>query len=311
MKTLFQKILLLVFVVIFMNYFLLAQGKEENQQTATEIRLGYSTIIFQDSKPEDANAAIVVWAKVLQKNLLLEYNKKTEFIPHLYNSIEAMQDALQKKEVDILGITFPDYYVLKEKFHLVPAFTGLIDENIYSQYVLLTHNDSGLDNLTSLSQKTLAQPTVKQNPFIDIWLSNLLLSQKKTTKESFFNKVKIEDREANAIYSVFFRKSDCAIVLRKTFDVICMLNPQIKKSVKIIETSPNLVLSFAVYRQETEPSRVKLFVDVAKGTHHTPDGNNILKVFKVKKLIEISEKDLESTKQVMDLYNKNRNKRKN
>ncbi len=296
MKTLFHKISLMVFVTIFMNYFLFAQGKEENQQTATQIRLGYSTIIFQDSKPEDANAAIVVWAKVLQKNLLLEYNKKTEFIPHLYTSIEAIQDALQKKEVDILGITFPDYYALKEKFHLVPAFAGLIDENIYSQYVLLTHNDSGLDNLANLSQKTLAQPIPKQNPFIDIWLSNLLSSQKKTTKELFFSKVSIEDREPNAIYSVFFKKSDCAIVLKKTFDVICMLNPQIKKSVKVIETSPNLVLSFAVYRQGTEPSRVKLFIDVAKGTHLTSDGNNILKVFRIKKLIEISEKDLESTK---------------
>ena len=310
MKTLFQKILLLVFVAIFMNYFLLAQGKGEDQQTATPIRLGYSTIIFQDSKPEDANAAIVVWAKVLQKNLLLEYNKKIEFIPHLYTSIEAMQGALQKKEVDILGITFPDYYALKEKFNLVPCIAGLIDENIYSQYVLLTRYDSGFNNLTNLSQKSLAQPNVNQNPFIDIWLSNLLSLQKKTTKKSFFNKVKIEDRESNAVYSVFFKKSDCAIVLKKTFDVICMLNPQIKKSVKIIETSPNLVLSFAVYRQEAEPSRVKLFIDGAKGAHLTSDGNNILKVFKVKKLIEISEKDLESTKHVMDLYYKNHNKRK-
>jgi len=205
--------------------------------------------------------------------------------------------------VDVLGLTAIEYFALKDKYNLLPGLTGLIDENIYSNYILVVRHDSGINNLQDLLQRDLILPPLGKNPFIEIWLTNLLASQKKTKKELFFKKIEVVEKESNALYSVFFNKSDCAISLKRTFDVVSSLNPQIKKSLKILAMSPDLVIGLAAFRRDTGSSRINAYLEVAKDAHTTPEGSNILKIFRSKKLVEITEKDLESTKQLIDSYN--------
>lgn len=312
MSTLVKIIFLTGVLVFSLNYKLSGDGERAEQQGTVRLKLGYSKVVFQEADPKDANAAFIVWAKVLQKDLLVRHNINTELTSVVYESLNSIEDALRKNDVDVLGLTAPEYFTLKDKYNLTPGLTGFIDDSIYSNYILVVRTDSGINDLSDLSQKNLVIPPARKNPFIDIWLTDLLASQKSTEKESFFRKIDVVEKETNAIYSVFFKKGDCSIVLKRTFDVVSSLNPQIQKSLKILAASPDLVIGLAAFKKDTDSSRVKSYLEVAKDAHKTPQGSNILKIFKSKKLVEINDMDLISTKQLIDSYNliiKNKNKK--
>ncbi|MFA7227709.1 MAG: PhnD/SsuA/transferrin family substrate-binding protein [Melioribacteraceae bacterium] len=297
----------IIFLVLFISTSIkiFPQQKEEK---VSQVRMGFSSVVFQDAKPQDANAAVILWAEVLQRNLLAERNIKGELVPYLFTSVKSIEEALARKEIDMLAITAPDYYTLKDKYQLVPAIAGVIDDTIYEQYILLVRKDPDINDLRELKNKTLAQPKDILHPLMNMWLENSLAEIDAKGKNSFFGKVRIEDKESNAVYSVFFKKADCAIVKRRVFNTICSLNPQIQNTLKIFKTSPDLVLSFSVYRKTADISGVKLFYDVAKNAHMSKEGKNILKVFKSTRLIDVSEKELESTMQLIESYHKNAKK---
>ncbi len=274
------------------------------------VRLGFSSFVFQETKPQDANAAITLWAGVLENNLYREHSIKAKLIPSLLTSSESIENALTKKEIDMIVISAPDFYNLRDKYHLVPAIAGVIDDNIYEQYILLVRKDSGFNNLQNLYGKVLALPKDSYNPLLNIWLTNSLTALHEKDRDYFFGKIKNEEKESNSVYQVFFKKADCAIVRKRLYSTMCALNPQLEKSIKIIQTSSDLVLSFAAYRKEADTTLVKLFFDVAKNAHTTQEGKNILNVFKSVRLIDLNAKDLESTLKMVDIYVKSRKQNK-
>ncbi len=280
------------------------------EKSPTKIIMGYSILVFFDTNPMDANAAIVIWADVLIKLFREKYNLDTELFASVFNSIEEIEDALLKKKVDMLVLTSSEYFLLKDKYKLEPALAGIIDENFYSQYIMLTHNDLKINSVSDLSKKSLTHSKEKLNPLLIRWLNKLLAENNQPQRELFFSKINIEEKDANAIYSLFFKRTDCAIVQKNVFETVCELNPQIKKSLKILASSPPIVLSLATYRKDSDTTSVKLFYDVAKNINSIKEGTNILKLFKTKRLVEINDKDLESTKKLLvDLPVKKRSRK--
>lgn len=298
MNRISQKIISILFV--FVSVYSILSGQTDKDPI--KISIGYSSLVFHEIKPQDASAAIITWTDVLKKNLYMGKKERGEWVSFLFFSYEELESSLKRRDVDLVTVTSYDYFLLKEKFPLIPAIAGVINDNIFSNYILLTRNDSGINTLFDLEKKILIQPKDEFNPLLNIWLSTLLASRKLPVKELFFSKLKIEEKESNCIYSVFFKKTDCAIVQKSVFNTVSLLNPQILRSIKIIETSPNLVLSFTALRQDTEPNRIKLFFDVAKNIQSTTEGKNILNVFKIKRLVDISDTELLPTRQLIEEY---------
>jgi ABC-type phosphate/phosphonate transport system substrate-binding protein len=265
--------------------------------------MGYSRMMMQDVSPTDAKAAIYVWVETLKKNILQKYNLESELFPYIYYSQTETENALNRKEVDFIGLSTLEYYYLKDKYDLVPAIAGIVDENIYSQYILITRFDSNINNISDLRGKIFAQAKDQFNPLINVWLYNLLKNQKITDKANYFSKIKFEEKEANAAYSVYFKKADCAIIQKMVYNTVCALNPQFNNSLRILETSPNLVLGLTALKKNTDREVVDLINKVVETIHLTTEGENIIKLFKAKKLVGITETDLVSTKKLIDSYN--------
>lgn len=286
-------------------------AQEQNAGKAiTEIKMGYSILIFHETNPRDANAAILLWADALIKNFYERYRRNTGLIPSIYNSLSEIEEALKSKKIDMLILNSSEYFALKDKYNLVPAVAGVIEDNIFSQYILLVRNDSGINKISDLAKKNLSQPSDKYNPLLIKWLNKLLLDNNKPQRDAFFNKINFEENDSKAVYSLFFKKSDCTIVQKSVYNTLCTLNPQIGKSLKIIAASPNIVLSFASYRKDADTSSIKLFYEVAKTMNNSKEGSNIIKLFKTKRLIEITEKDLYETKQLFNSAQENKRKKK-
>ncbi len=293
------KKVLTVYILLTIVFTKLNTAHSNNENSTTKIIMGYSILVFLDTNPMDANAAIKIWADVLIKLFREKYNLNTELIASVFNSIEEIEEALKKKKVDMLILTSSEYFKLKDKYNLEPALAGIIEKDFYSQYILLTHNDSKIDKISQLSKKSIALPKDKLNPLLEKWINKVLAENKLPMRELFFNKINYEEKDINAIYSLFFKKTDCAIVQKNVFNTASELNPQIGKSLKIIAESPPVILSLATYRRDSDTMRVKLFYDVAKNINSVKEGTNILKLFRTTKLVQINEKDLESTQKLL------------
>jgi ABC-type phosphate/phosphonate transport system substrate-binding protein len=300
----------IVFMLIFIaNFAASGQMVKTRDNKTLLIKMGYSSVMLQDTKPADAKAAIYVWVEVIKKKILIDYNQISELVPYIYYSLAEMENALNRKEIDILGLTSTEYFALKDKYNLIPAIAGTIDDSFYTQYILITRLDSNIKEISDLHGRILAQAKDQFNPLINVWLYNILNKQKEPDKNKFFSKVKYEEKESNAVYSVYFKKADCTIIQKSVFNTICTLNPQFKNSFKILETSPDLILGLTVIRKNTDREVIDMYYKVAKNIHQTTEGQNIIKLFRTKKLLTITDKDLTSTKQLIDSYNVIRKKR--
>jgi ABC-type phosphate/phosphonate transport system substrate-binding protein len=278
-------------------------SQPQNEKHKINIRIGYSSMMMQDVSLTDAKAAIYVWVETLKKNILQKYNLESELFHYVYYSQTEIENALKRNEIDFMGLSTLEYYSLKDKYNLEPMLAGIVDENIYSQYILLTRFDSNINNISDLRGKIFAQAKDQYNPLINVWLYNLLKNQKITDKKNYFSKIKYEDKEVSAAYSVYFKKADCAIIQKMVYNTVCTLNPQFKNSLRILETSPNLVLVMTAMKKNTDREVVDLVNKGVETLHLTTEGESIIKLFKAKKFIGISEKDLASTKQLIDSYN--------
>jgi ABC-type phosphate/phosphonate transport system substrate-binding protein len=301
----FRKILIILFLVLSTFSLLYCQGAKETNDNKRPVFLGYSSIVFRDSKPQDANAAIIVWTEELRKNLYLDFKQPINLSPYIFYSLKEIENALDADKIDILALSTPEYFALKERYNLVPALVGLIDDSPYSQYVILVRKDSGFNEIGDLRKKILAQPKDMYHPLINYWISNLLEKKYKMERDLFFGQLKVEEKESNAVYSVFFKKTDCAIVQKNVFTTLCALNPQIANSIQILDSSPALISLLNVYTKKSE-NRVKNILHwLGNNIHKSAEGQNIVKLFKVQRLSEVTGKELESTKNLIDAYNKN------
>ncbi len=309
-KIIFLKLLLIFLSFTLVNTFGNSKNGdgEQKDKNVTQVKLGYSDLAFQDTKPQDANAAIYVWAETLKKTLYADLNLKLDLTASIYYSLDELKAALNKNELDILVLTSQQYFDLKEKYNLIPSLAGIIDDSPFLEYVLLTRKDSNFNNISDLRGKTLAQPKEKFNPLIDIWLESLLKRKNGETKKTFFKTARIEEKEPNAVYSVFFKKADCAIIQKSVFNTLCTLNPQFNSSLKIIATSPELLNIVTVYRKSSEKKVLDILHSLGANIQKTPEGQNIIKLFKIKRLVEITDKDLTSTKKLIDEYYKSNKK---
>jgi ABC-type phosphate/phosphonate transport system substrate-binding protein len=298
----YRELAIIFLLLVYANTYLYSQSNNAADEKIVNATIGISDLVLQDVKKEDANAAIYVWSQALKKELSLEVNQKYNLTSLIYNSVEEIESALNKNEVDVLTLTITDYFTLKEKYNLVPSLVGIVNNSPYSQYILLIHNDSNINNVSDLFQKNLIQPKDKYHPLIDMWINSLLPQKTKADIKSFFRKVIYADKQADAVYSVFFKKADCAIIQKNVFNTICLLNSQFKNSLKIIQTSPELLITVTASRKNCSEKVKELLNNIATNIFKTPSGRNIMNLFKQERLIEITDKELEGTKKLIDQY---------
>lgn len=313
MKNLISKknvLMILQFFCIQLIIISLGAGFVYPQQQKIIFRVGFSRNLFAEVNPEDANAAVTVYADVIRKKAQIELKTKIELIPTLYNSIEELRNALSSKTLDLIGMTSIEYLKLRTEAKLIPEFVGMTSESKYSQYLLVTNSKLNTSKLSDITNKRISIPSMDRHPIIEIWLSNLLAKYNLPPKEKFFEKMKIQDREAKAVYDVFFGTSDCAIVTRNTYNTLCEMNPQIAKSIKIIETSPELIPTVTASTEKSDPELLKIIKNISINLHQNIEGKNLLTIFKLSKISFLSEEELRSVKDLVDEYNRNKLKRK-
>ena len=73
-------------------------------------------------------------------------------------------------------------------------------------------------------------------------------------------------------------------------------------------TSPELLNIVTVYRKSSEKKVLDVLHSLGANIQKTHEGQNIIKLFKIKRLVEITDKDLTTTKKLIDENNRSNKK---
>lgn len=105
-----------------------------------------------------------------------------------------------------------------------------------------------------------------------------------------------------AINSVFFRKADVAVISEDEFNIVAELNPQLKRELKILSTSkPFLSTTICFTEKLINSPDLVLAKSMKYKVHDTQTGRDILKMYKMKKIIPFQEEYMVN---VSELFNK-------
>ena len=118
-------------------------------------------------------------------------------------------------------------------------------------------------------------------PWIDRALANAGLPEAGV----LFGDVTHEMNVSRAVLPVFFRKADACLVTRNSFEMMCELNPQIRRRLELLATSACLVPSITCLRAGYDSTYRPRIVEALGDLHKEPKGEQILSLFRVDRLV--------------------------
>lgn len=277
----------------------------QNQiDSSTTLLLGSTNPMFQELNAKEANSIFSNYIQSVVKRFNKKYNQNSGAVSKIYTSLADLKNDLRKNRINMLNITTEEYLVVNPHADLTVCLAPVRDNTKYSKYLLVTHAGKNLNSIEDLKGKTIVMNSLNTKWLGDKWLNVLLMKKKYLQMDKYFGQLNYVQKEKNCLFDVFFKKADCTVIRESLYKAMCELNPQIKRSIKIIETSPELIVSVLAYNNRYPRSDLlKLAAKEMSEYHLFAEGKQILTLYQTERLVPITEHDLISTKKMLDEYN--------
>jgi phosphonate transport system substrate-binding protein len=119
-----------------------------------------------------------------------------------------------------------------------------------------------------------------------VWLDNLLVGQRLPPTAQFVRQINPASKLVQVVLPVFFGQCDACLATRSGFEIMCELNPQLNKQLKIIAQSPGIVPAIFCFRADV-PDEIKgAYVAGMREMHQYIAGQQSLTMFHRDKLEE-------------------------
>jgi ABC-type phosphate/phosphonate transport system substrate-binding protein len=239
------KYFILVFIVC--PAIILSQSQKLSADAAIDtVLVGYSTHVFQNVNLEDAKAA----CSVLLQKVIHEWKKDNHTTTlKLYDQTNSIVEDCNNDKIDIIALTSSEYITLKNQINITPFVTYITNDRTLDKILLLTRYDSGIQSIKDLCNKKVIiyKPFNDKFSITEIWFKTVVLQNKENYKKYFLPNVVEVNKSARAIADVFFKKADAIVVSEKEFNASIMLNPQLEKQLKILDSSKPILYSVLCY----------------------------------------------------------------
>jgi phosphonate transport system substrate-binding protein len=258
-------------------------------------RLGFSSTVFTDVNENDVIGALKVWTETIAREIAIPTDPK----PVMLEGSAALGAALRSRQVDSATMNSAEYLGMDADLQsgslVVPQFGDATTE----QYVLLVHRDSAIQQVGDLAGRPLVRLDNPRAALASLWLDVLLAQNGQRPAAEFFGTVARTAKPSQAIQQVFFRKMDAAVVTRASFKLACELNPQIGQTLRELAASPEFVPQVFCYRPDYPPALRQQATAGTLRVHESPEGRQVLTVFKVDRLVELPQSCLDSVRELL------------
>lgn len=260
------------------------------------VRIGFSPAIFGSIDKKDAEAVINLYIQEFGKAL----NIKTEAT--LYSDVESIVSDLSAKRLDMVSSSVPDYYRISSQVETELAYTNTNNGRKTKKSILLVNTQSGINGLDDLKGKRLLMGTA--DTIGNIFINTLILRKSNLPADQYFSSIRNISKPSKMILDLFFNKSDACLVDNWTFGTMSELNPQIKKQLKIITESPEIITSVTFFRKAFGENIKRDIKEIATVTGKSTYGEQLLMLFKSDDIAKLEASDLDSFKRLYEEYEK-------
>lgn len=257
--------------------------------------IGYSTKVFFEVDPRDALGLTRVWAQMADR--AINNSQPTSVV--MFRDMDDLEKAMRAKQVDIAVLIAQDYVQLRERLPITPVLSADFGRNFYDVLQLLVRNDSGITRIEQLRGKTIKIESGQKGTLPSKWLDMILLSRFSSNSYGFFSSVDETAKASQAIMPLFFSKIDACLVSRDSLETLAELNPQIGRTMRILETSPGFVTGIiAVHRDSSHPRR-EAMLHAIRDMHQEAKGRQLLTLFRINRLVDFKAEHLVSVDKVL------------
>lgn len=247
---------------------------------------------------ESFSAAFEPYVRYLEKRVGVRYKQKVL-------TSEEMIAHLRKKEIKLAFFHVGTYLKAHKEFGFVPLVKPVIGASDTYKVIVLVRKDSGIKTVGELKGKRFICSGFKSwSDYLFIWS---VLSKKKGVKDlnDFFGEI-ITPRiykESSVILAVLLKGADVTSVPDYAFNVMCKLTPRIAEELLILAQSEPIAFGPEAYSPDFideygEEILLKKKKELLR-MHQTPEGDQLLLAFAIRKLVEAKDSDYDSLRQII------------
>lgn len=242
------------------------------------LRLGLSESLIVGVNISDARAAMTVWLR----NIAEDTQLPVEMSPAVFDTSAEILRRVRNGQVDAVAMNALEYKEVAP--HLDASEVAVKADPAELQFVIAVKGGS-MRQLADLRNGRLIMQQANFTFLASAWLDTLLSEQIPGAPESFFRSIIPALKPAQVILPVFFGQAEAGITTNKSFQLMCELNPQLGRQIKLLAVSPPLVSSIhAFHRNYAGPYRDKL-VRILSNLPSSISGKQLMVLFQTEKLV--------------------------
>ena len=271
--------------IILLLLFTLSFAQEEKYEY--EGNMGYLVDGLDYIKYKDTRLAFDLWMQELANDQNVKTNIK------YYDKVSSLIEDYKEFKIDYFSLN--PYFFLKYSdvfYNLTTEFWMVKkSQERFQEYILLVREDSSIKHLKDLKNRSvLARSDDYMGKLI---LDAVLLKTLHTSSKKYLLEIAKSKSYSNTILQTYFKKYDACIVPSYALDIVVEMNPSVGKKLKILYKSEKIFMPIIAGFHKSAHVEVKQrFRNNVVNIQKSVRGQNILNLFKMKKLLQVSKEEL-------------------
>jgi ABC-type phosphate/phosphonate transport system substrate-binding protein len=280
------------------------QGAATAAEGTAPIRLAISTSIMGEVNLNDARAAMTIWLKQITADI----NINLAISPKLFSTTQEIQDGTRGGQLDAIAVNVIEYRPIADLLDSSQLVT-MVGDGALEQYVILAKQNSGIRQLGDLKGRRVCTLKIPKMCLAPAWLFTILEEAHLGLAEQFFGPMVTDTKFSRVVLPVFFGQADACVTTKRGFDTMCELNPQVAKELKVVASSPLIVVSFYIFRKNYRNVNRERLIKALSGLRATPAGRQLATLFQFDDLTVRDASCLASALSLLDAADRARTRR--
>lgn len=251
-------------------------------QTAPILKMGVYMPVMRDVTRKDVELTLRFWLDELARS------GNIDIVPvKVYDDMATLKRDVDAGEVNFMVATmigFAQYFKDDELANGVTGFKSLSDN-----LLLVVRRDAGFRTMADLAGKRLL--LLEGDELSDIYMETYMMKLWGKPDWRRFGQISREKRSDKEVYRLFFNQSDAALIYRSGYETAAEMNPQIGKTLQILEpySFSSRSSSNAFFSSKVPLSLRERFINAALKLNHTARGRQVLQIYQAD-VLEVSDK---------------------
>jgi ABC-type phosphate/phosphonate transport system substrate-binding protein len=257
--------------------------------------LGYSSEVFFNVDPRDVVGLTKVWVQTADRATRSALPSSVV----MFRDMAAMEKAVRNNEVDIVVLIAEEFTVLRDKVPIDAVLSADYGKNFYDVLLLMVRQDSGVSRLEQLRGKSIRVESGQKGDIPIQWLDTYLAARAAMDAQKFFSEIGKYSKASQVVMPLFFKQTDACLASRDSLETMGEMNPQIGRSLRILETSPGFVTGLIAVRRDIANPRRDAMINAIRNMHNDAKGRQLLTLFRINRLVDFKPEHLASVERVI------------